>query len=57
MSEAHGGEQRGMVHVSYPEHWPQIEKGHVPIVTQFALLMVEATLLQVVDAQSSPPSA
>jgi hypothetical protein len=55
MSEAHGGEQRGRVHVAYPAHWDQLEKGYVPVVTPFALVMVLEDVLHVAPAPSAAP--
>lgn len=46
MSEAEGGERNGMVHCAYPEHWPQLKSDEVPVVTQFALLVVDSSTLE-----------
>lgn len=46
MSEAEGGVRKGMVHCAYPEHWPQLKSDEVPVVTQFALLVVDSSTLE-----------
>lgn len=50
MSEALGGEQRGRVHCAWPDHWSQDKKDGVPVLTDVALVLVEADRLETVDS-------